>query len=488
MGLDDNDDTAVAGDIGDTYAYEEQQEREALMKTTFHPMKKWYNVQEELKEIYGCFPLFWRDLKEWEPYKQIQKRYLTDLDKETAAEVKQPEEENEKVKKKRSRKSRWGPEMPDPIVPEKQRKKKSRWSSTLAVPTLLTDMQKQMARMKKNLEEINGKLETVEHDAALKGEDMNRSPSPEPEYDPSGRHINTRLIRMKTKLQVEKQKLLDDLVRINPSIRHGEYMRQKVTRKIYIPYKEYPNYNFIGLIIGPRGNTQKRMEKETNSRIAIRGRGSVKEGSRGKKGLDDDDELHVLVTAERMEDLDKAAVQIQQLLLPCDDLQNDHKQKQLRELALINGTLREEDYCHICGEKGHRQWECPNREKSFKAVEVVCAICGDSSHPTSDCTQKEKSVEEKAALNTEYLNFMEQIGEKKAESQAAPVAPWLQQTTTTIRTGATLSAPGTEDAPAVVAPAAAATNVVAVDTTTQHQQQQYYAAQYTSYKIGRAHV
>ena len=37
-------------------------------------------------------------------------------------------------------------------------------------------------------------------------------------------------------------------------------------------------YNFIGLIIGPRGSTQKRLEKETNTKIAIRGKGSVKDG------------------------------------------------------------------------------------------------------------------------------------------------------------------------------------------------------------------
>jgi hypothetical protein len=33
---------------------------------------------------------------------------------------------------------------------------------------------------------------------------------------------------------------------------------------LYIPLdvqvKDYPGYNFIGLILGPRGNTQKRME------------------------------------------------------------------------------------------------------------------------------------------------------------------------------------------------------------------------------------
>jgi splicing factor 1 len=30
--------------------------------------------------------------------------------------------------------------------------------------------------------------------------------------------------------------------------------------KLFIPVKDYPGYNFIGLILGPRGNTQKRME------------------------------------------------------------------------------------------------------------------------------------------------------------------------------------------------------------------------------------
>jgi hypothetical protein len=35
---------------------------------------------------------------------------------------------------------------------------------------------------------------------------------------------------------------------------------RKFSNKIYIPLNEYPGYNFIGLIIGPRGNTQKRMQ------------------------------------------------------------------------------------------------------------------------------------------------------------------------------------------------------------------------------------
>lgn len=42
----------------------------------------------------------------------------------------------------------------------------------------------------------------------------------------------------------------------------------------------------------------------------------------------------------------------------------------------------------MCGEKGHRQFECPHRAKTFKAAGVKCSICGDLSHPTRDCPLK----------------------------------------------------------------------------------------------------
>lgn len=45
-----------------------------------------------------------------------------------------------------------------------------------------------------------------------------------------------------------------------------------------IPQEEHPDINFVGLLIGPRGNTLKAMEKDTGAKIIIRGKGSVKEG------------------------------------------------------------------------------------------------------------------------------------------------------------------------------------------------------------------
>jgi hypothetical protein len=63
-----------------------------------------------------------------------------------------------------------------------------------------------------------------------------------------------------------------------------------------------------GLIIGPRGNTQKRMQRETNCKIAIRGRGSLKEGISKDPKYDygEDEELHVLITGETQDDVSSA--------------------------------------------------------------------------------------------------------------------------------------------------------------------------------------
>ncbi|KAK6918020.1 Histone-binding protein RBBP4, N-terminal [Dillenia turbinata] len=51
----------------------------------------------------------------------------------------------------------------------------------------------------------------------------------------------------------------------------ADHRPPKLRKKLYIPMKVHPGYNFIGLIIGPRGNTQKRMERETGEKIVIRG-------------------------------------------------------------------------------------------------------------------------------------------------------------------------------------------------------------------------
>ncbi|KAE8667842.1 KH domain-containing protein [Hibiscus syriacus] len=127
----------------------------------------------------------------------------------------------------------------------------------------------------------------------------------------------------------------------------------KRTIRVDIPVDKYPNYNFVGRLLGPRGNSLKRVEANTDCRVLIRGRGSIKDPSReellrGKPGYEHLNEpLHILVEAELpVEIVDARLMQareiLEDLLNPMDESQDFYKKQQLRELAMLNGTLREQ--------------------------------------------------------------------------------------------------------------------------------------------------
>ncbi|ERN19068.1 KH domain-containing protein At5g56140 isoform X1 [Amborella trichopoda] len=133
----------------------------------------------------------------------------------------------------------------------------------------------------------------------------------------------------------------------------------KRTIRVDIPVDKYPNYNFVGRLLGPRGNSLKRVEANTECRVLIRGRGSIKDPAReelmrGKPGYEHLNEpLHILVEAELpMEIIDARLMQAREilddLLKPVDESQDFFKKHQLRELAILNGTLRDEG-SHMSG-------------------------------------------------------------------------------------------------------------------------------------------
>jgi far upstream element-binding protein len=86
-------------------------------------------------------------------------------------------------------------------------------------------------------------------------------------------------------------------------------------KKLYIPVRDHPEINFLGLLIGPKGSTQKQLQESTGARINIRGRGAGKDGGNSATGNpeDDEDELHVYI--EGNEDaVKRAVVEVQQIL------------------------------------------------------------------------------------------------------------------------------------------------------------------------------
>ncbi|BAT91333.1 hypothetical protein VIGAN_06265300 [Vigna angularis var. angularis] len=337
----------------------------------------------------------------------------------------------EETTSKRRRRSRWDPQ-PESNDQSGQsggelgsgpKKRKSRWADDEPKPVIQLpdfmggiEFDPEIQALNSRLLEISRMLQSgLPLDDRPEGA---RSPSPEPIYDNMGIRINTREYRARERLQKERQEIISQIIKKNPAFKPpADYRPPKLQKKLYIPMKEYPGYNFIGLIIGPRGNTQKRMEKETGAKIVIRGKGSVKEGRlQQKRDLKPDpsenEDLHVLVEAETPESLEAAAGMVEKLLQPVDEVLNEHKRQQLRELAALNGTIRDEEYCRLCGEPGHRQYACPTRTSTFKS-EVVCKHCGDGGHPSIDCPVKGATGKK---MDDEYQNFLAELGGSVPES------------------------------------------------------------------------
>lgn len=102
-----------------------------------------------------------------------------------------------------------------------------------------------------------------------------RSPSPEPIYDPkTNNRINTRDVRVKEKYIREKNAIIESLLKLDSSyVPPPDYRPPKKVKKLYVPDLG-PEYNFVGLILGPGGSTQRELEKKTKCKISIRGKGS----------------------------------------------------------------------------------------------------------------------------------------------------------------------------------------------------------------------
>jgi len=125
----------------------------------------------------------------------------------------------------------------------------------------------------------------------------------------------------------------------------------KLTEKVYAKVKDYPKFNFVGRIIGPRGLTLRQVEQETGAKLLVRGRGSMKdkkveEEKRGQPNYEHlEEDLHVLLMVEDTEErarlkLQKAVEEVNFLLTPPKDGEDDIKKKQLQDLAILNGTYR----------------------------------------------------------------------------------------------------------------------------------------------------
>ncbi|KAF8002174.1 hypothetical protein HF325_003139 [Metschnikowia pulcherrima] len=212
-----------------------------------------------------------------------------------------------------------------------------------------------------------------------------RDPSPPPQYDNAGNRTNTREIRILTLLEKERHALVElaatTIKNYDPPV---DYKRpEKTLEKLYIPIKDYPDINFVGLLLGPRGNTLRQLQEDSGAKLAIRGKGSVKDGKLADAGsLAPEDDLHVVITADTTAKIQKAIKLTNEVIekaIQSPVGQNDLKRDQLRELAVLNGTLRETKP-YVPPELFNAQ-----RRQTRDITQIVCRVCGNVGHYSRDC-------------------------------------------------------------------------------------------------------
>ncbi|KAG7258087.1 hypothetical protein CRUP_000333, partial [Coryphaenoides rupestris] len=71
----------------------------------------------------------------------------------------------------------------------------------------------------------------------------------------------------------EEEKFIDVVVNKN----------MKLGQKVLIPVKQFPKFNFVGKLLGPRGNSLKRLQEDTLTKMSILGKGSMRDKEKGEE-------------------------------------------------------------------------------------------------------------------------------------------------------------------------------------------------------------
>ncbi|XP_037549278.1 KH domain-containing, RNA-binding, signal transduction-associated protein 1b [Nematolebias whitei] len=122
----------------------------------------------------------------------------------------------------------------------------------------------------------------------------------------------------------------------------------KLKERVLIPVKQYPKFNFVGKILGPQGNTIKRLQEETGAKISVLGKGSMRDKAKEedlRKGGEPKYahlslELHVLIEVfapgpDAYMRMAHAMEEVKKLLFP--DLMDEICQEQFMEMSYLNG-------------------------------------------------------------------------------------------------------------------------------------------------------
>lgn len=258
------------------------------------------------------------------------------------------------------------------------KRRKTRWSSDkspLDIPR--PTQQRNSRKVEKRLQWLNTKLQMVnsnlEHYLKAK-ENLEKQTSSSQAIDDV--HL-AKLLQDKNHFVYQIHRMNE--AKIKTKLHQESYKFKKL---LALPMKEDSRYNLAALIIGPNGKTLNDMEKKTGAKLSLRG----KDGSY-RRNISKWEDIHLMIKANSHESIDAAVSMIQDLWQHKKHI----KAAQLKELAKIKGTLREE---------------------KIEFVWTKCDICGDMYHPASDCPLTATDAETVKKFHTGPGSLFSSFGDK----------------------------------------------------------------------------
>ncbi|TMW49389.1 hypothetical protein DOY81_005533 [Sarcophaga bullata] len=169
------------------------------------------------------------------------------------------------------------------------------------------------------------------------------------------------------------RKLLDDEIerilvsgRIpKPEIYANVYNEKpiRVAQKVLFPIKEYPKFNFVGKIMGPKGNTLRQLQEETFCKMTVLGRNSMRDHAKEEELRKSGNpkyahlsrDLHVEIStvappSEAYHRLAYALAEIRKFMIP--DANDNIRIEQMRELDGKDRIYKKSHYAKAYGDHG----------------------------------------------------------------------------------------------------------------------------------------
>ncbi|ALC41078.1 qkr54B [Drosophila busckii] len=149
--------------------------------------------------------------------------------------------------------------------------------------------------------------------------------------------------------------------------KYADIYREKplrISQRVLVPIREHPKFNFVGKLLGPKGNSLRRLQEDTLCKMTVLGRNSMRDRakeeelrcSKDPKYAHLNTDLHVEIStiappAEAYARIAYAMAELRKYLIP--DSNDIIRQEQLREL-MDNTSLNEND-CNINGKNVYKK-------------------------------------------------------------------------------------------------------------------------------------